>query len=268
MKTFANIFRDYFSFSQSPPVFFLLIQIILKDNFSKYLSFFCFRQRRRVRRNLGFLSEKGVDENQPCGNQTVYHAKRLNHYSNNLLVESQEKNNFPTLIIAGVPFQVVRRESANLSDRTETTSAPIYETIEDTQYIGGEERVYAQLENLCDNKCECVPRNEKIGTINLQNSFRQVKSGQQLNPYIHSVSSSNLGHEDTYSLQYSEPIGGIRPSPGHRLVQVRGDPAEVLQVYMKRRELENSSGFQSIRRGRVPGKAPTLSRFKPGSSLT
>ena len=202
----------------------------------------------------------------------MYHAKRLNHYSNNLLVESQGKNILPTLIIGGIPFQVVRQESANVSDRTETTSAPIYETIEDPHYSGGDERVYAQLENLCDNKCDCLSRGELTMTgsnrmKSLHNSFRRSNPlpNPNLNPNIHS--SSNLGHEDTYSLQYSEPIGGYRPGPGHRLVQVRGDPAEVLQVYMKRRELDTSSGFQSIRRGRVPGELPTQNRFNSGQSV-
>jgi len=120
------------------------------------MAVFLLRQRRRSVGRLGYLSDKTSSQIQPCGGSSFHSVKRLNHYSNNLVVE--HANKLPTLIIGGVPFQVVRRESAYASTASGSTlaSPPVYETIDDAAVAvgAGDERIYAQLENLCDN-CEC-----------------------------------------------------------------------------------------------------------------
>ena len=140
---------------------------------------FIFRQRRRAGGNLGYLADKADNQIATCGGVSNGIAagylngggKRLNHYSNNLVVEHPPGAKLPTLIIGGVPFQVVRRESAYAACGAASQSqpspesqqppvaaaAPVYETIDDAALAAAtvaDERIYAQLENICDN-CEC-----------------------------------------------------------------------------------------------------------------
>ena len=136
---------------------------------------------------------------QPCSGDQTFLAKQLNHYSANLVVEAGGGKGallvgagaLPTLIIGGVPFQVVRREPAhpadgsnqsiNPSETTTTTTAtsPVYETIDESF---GDERIYAQLESICDN-CECGTRMETTSSGDGSEHSRASEQSRILNSF-------------------------------------------------------------------------------------